>query len=75
MVLRPQAVLIVSRMQALSEFLADSARKTLSTLSFAGGAPDRAVSEPPVVLADQYNPIIAGRGATDLVFDPFFTES
>jgi len=75
MVLRPQAVLIVSRMQALSEFLADSARKTLSTLSFSGGALEGAVSEPPVVLAEQYNPIIAGRGATDLVFDPFFMES
>jgi predicted NBD/HSP70 family sugar kinase len=75
MVLRPQAFLIVSRRQALSEFLADSARETLSTLSFAAGVPGRTVSEPPVVLAEQYNPIIAGRGATDLVFDLFFKEN
>ena len=73
MVLRPQAFLIVTRRQALSEFLADSARKTLKTLSFVGAVPGRAVSETPVVLTEQYNPIIAGRGATDLVFDSFFT--
>lgn len=75
MVLRPQAFLIVTRMQALSEFLTDSARETLKTLGFAGGLPEQAVSQPPVVLSEQYDPIIAGRGATDLVFDPFFMEN
>jgi hypothetical protein len=62
-------------MRALSEFLTTSARETLSTLSFAAGVLERTVSEPPMVLAEQYNPIIAGRGATDLVLDLFFKES
>jgi predicted NBD/HSP70 family sugar kinase len=75
MVLRPQAFLIVTRMQALSEFLTGSARETLKSLGFAGGLPEQAVSQPPVVLSEQYDPIIAGRGATDLVFDPFFMEN
>jgi predicted NBD/HSP70 family sugar kinase len=63
---RPQAFLIVTRYQQLSEILAETARRTLRHLKLA----DERVKVS--VLADQYNPIIAGRGATDLVFDHFF---
>jgi predicted NBD/HSP70 family sugar kinase len=65
MLFRPQAFLIVTRSEALSEFLAEQARQTLRHLKVA----DQRVKVS--VLADQYNPIIAGRGATDLVFDHF----
>ena len=68
MLLRPQAFLIVTRSRPLSDFLAARAEETLLRLKVA----DEQVKVKVNVLADEYNPIIAGRGATDLVFDHFF---
>jgi len=75
MVLRPQAFMIVTRSAALSEFFAASARQSLRGLGAAGGMHPAVVLNPPEVLSEQYDPIIAGQGAADLVFDSFFTES
>jgi predicted NBD/HSP70 family sugar kinase len=64
--LNPEAVLIVTRSEALSSRLSDVVRAELSR-------------RPPFVTATKrdivphaYDPVIAGQGAADLVFDSFF---
>ncbi|UCF97406.1 MAG: ROK family protein [Spirochaetaceae bacterium] len=72
MVLRPRAFMIVTRRLALSDFFSASARKSLRSSGIAAELSQVTDLQSPEVLSDQYDPIMAGRGATDLVFDPFF---
>jgi hypothetical protein len=64
--LNPEAVLVVTRDHALSAALSESLRSALaSTPPFAS----QAVRD---IVPHQYDPVIAGQGAGDLVFDSFF---
>jgi predicted NBD/HSP70 family sugar kinase len=63
----PDSFLIVTRSQALSEFLARETAAHLEAISGQGNG-SRAR-----MLAASYNPIMAGKGAADLVLDHFFT--
>jgi predicted NBD/HSP70 family sugar kinase len=65
--LNPEAILIVSRSQALSEALCDAVREALSEVPSFASAAERHI------VPHEYDPVIAGQGAADLVFDSFFT--
>ncbi|MFW6209253.1 MAG: ROK family transcriptional regulator [Spirochaetota bacterium] len=62
----PDSFLLVSRSEALSNYLADRIHKQLS---WTAEAP---AEEKCVVLPCKYDPILAGIGASDLVLDQFF---
>jgi len=64
-ILDPQVFLLISRSLAVSSYLADAAERILAGRHYAKSSPVR-------IIADEYSPILAGRGATDLVFDYFF---
>ena len=63
----PEALLIVTRSKAVSDFFArwteEKARTEEGGSCFAGVK----------ILAAEYNPVLAGRSAADLVFDDFFS--
>ncbi len=65
--LNPEAVLIVTRSQALSEVLCDALRESLGSLRPFAAAVQRDI------VPHEYDPVIAGQGAADLVFDGFFS--
>jgi predicted NBD/HSP70 family sugar kinase len=65
-ILDPQAFLLVSRSFAVSSHLAAVAGEILRGREYAKSSPVR-------IIPDEYSPILAGRGATDLVFDHFFS--
>jgi predicted NBD/HSP70 family sugar kinase len=65
--LNPEAILIVSRSHALSAALCDSVREALASVPPFASAAERDI------VPHEYDPVIAGQGAADLVFDSFFT--
>jgi predicted NBD/HSP70 family sugar kinase len=64
--LEPDAFVIISRSQALSDLFAREVSKGLATMRFPGGLP-------PVVSGARWDPLMAGRAACDMVFDAFFS--
>lgn len=66
-ILNPEAILIVSRSQALSERLSATVREALAAVPPFASAAERDI------VPHEYDPVIAGQGAADLVFDSFFT--
>lgn len=62
----PDEIIIISRSNALSAFLAGKAHDLLSAYPRPDG------SSPPV-RGSRWNPILAGRAACDMVFDGFFS--
>lgn len=64
--LEPDAFVIISRSQALSDLFAAEVSKGLATMRFPGGLP-------PAVSGAQWDPLMAGRAACDMVFDAFFS--
>lgn len=67
LLLNPEAVLIITRFRALSQYLAEVVDMRLNSSSGVARADIRKV------IPLQYDPIIACKGAVDLVFDDFFT--
>lgn len=65
-ILEPDAFVIISRSQALSDLFAVEVSKGLATMRFPGGLP-------PAVSGARWDPLMAGRAACDMVFDAFFT--
>ena len=65
--LNPEAVLIVTRSQVLSEELCDALRESIALVQPFAAAAERDI------VPHEYDPVIAGQGAADLVFDGFFS--
>lgn len=63
---RPQAFVIVSRLQSISEIFSNTVQAELEIDSSFYTLPA------PAVISAPLDPVIAGRGAVDLVFDHFF---
>ena len=63
----PQGILIITRSMPVSTLLGNFINKRLK---------DDQLSKDNnlVILSDKYDPVLAGSGATDLVFDNFFEE-
>jgi N-acetylglucosamine repressor len=64
--LEPDAFVIISRSQALSDLFAAEVSKGLAAMRFPGGLP-------PAVSGARWDPLMAGRAACDMVFDAFFS--
>ena len=64
--LEPDAFVIISRSQALSDLLATEVTKGLASMRFPGGLP-------PAVSGARWDPLMAGRAACDMVFDAYFS--
>jgi predicted NBD/HSP70 family sugar kinase len=64
--LEPDAFVIISRSQALSDLFAAEVSKGLATMRFPGGLP-------PAISGARWDPLMAGRAACDMVFDAFFS--
>ncbi len=65
--LNPEAILIVTRSQVLSEELCDALRDSIASVQPFAAAAERDI------VPHEYDPVIAGQGAADLVFDGFFS--
>ena len=68
-ILNPDVFLIVCQYQAYSERFAEHVRKKLRA------SDSSYIKNPPTVLAKEYDPVKACRGAADLVYEAFFAVS
>lgn len=69
-ILSPEVCLLMTRSETLSEFLAESAKGFLEEMNQRAQSAEHGIEVK--ILAGQFDPLLAGRGACDLVFDHFF---
>lgn len=69
-ILSPEVCLVVTRSRPLSEFLTHKAKGFIDEMNRHVRSSEHGIDVE--ILADQYDPLLVGRGACDLVFDRFF---
>jgi predicted NBD/HSP70 family sugar kinase len=65
-ILNPDVFLVIARFESISRLLAEHVRSRFYA------ADSSYITRPPRVIAEEYDPAKACRGATDLVYDAFF---